>query len=58
MQKFKESVIFREAAYYGRNIGICGVGGQRDACPAPQSTKENPGAVRLRGFDFFAISVR
>ena len=42
MQKFKESVIFREAAYYGRNIGICGVGGQRDACPAPQSTKENP----------------
>ena len=50
MRKFKESVIFREAAYYGRNIGICGVGGQRDACPAPQSTKENPESSKASGF--------
>ncbi len=50
MQKFKESVIFREAAYYGRNIGICGVGGLRDACPAPRSTKENPESRKASGF--------
>ncbi len=50
MQKFKESVIFREAAHYGRKIGICGVGGRRDACPAPQSTKENPESRKASGF--------